>query len=91
MSPRTSDRRGRGTGASPVIVCTGIVSICSLLAGCGQSMRDDHARVRGVVIEAKPGNGNLVATALWTGESFASEARQSRVASANSDTNVASE
>lgn len=54
-------------------------------------MRDDHARVRGVVIEAKPGDGNLVASALWTGESFASENRQSRVASANSDVDVSSE
>lgn len=62
------------------VVLTGLLS-AGLLAGCGSSARDDHARVRGSVIEAKPGDGELVASALWAGESFASENRQVRVAS----------
>ncbi len=94
MSPRTRDqvrRRVGVSGKSPFFACAGLIGVCVLITGCGQSMRDDHARVRGVVIEAEPGDGNLVATAIWSGETFASETRQSRVAAANSDDSISAE
>lgn len=91
MSPNTRDRnQGRGTGSIAVVVCAGALGAL-LMGGCGSSMRDEHARVRSAVIEAKPGDGRLVASAIWTGESFAFETPQVRVAAATGDTSEATE
>jgi hypothetical protein len=86
MSPRTRLQvRQNAKAVYRLAVCCGVVGACVLLGGCGSSLRDDHNRARGVVIEAKPGDGNLVASAIWTGETFASENRDSRMASVESD------
>lgn len=88
MTAHTSYQNGCGSPSdrrTPVVVCVAALSACalscSLLGGCGQSVRDDHARVQSAVIEAKPGDGRMIASAIWTGENIASEDGQSRVAS----------
>lgn len=92
MSPRTRLQvRPNAKAAYRLAVFSGMVAATLLLAGCGSSMRDDYQRARGVVIEAKPGDGNLVASALWTGETFASETRDSRIASAETGSAGAAE
>ncbi|HRJ49781.1 MAG: hypothetical protein KF787_00160 [Phycisphaeraceae bacterium] len=83
MSPRTRSLKAMSFPSRPITVATVMAGLlaAAMLSGCGSSARDHHARVRGSVIEAKPGDGELVASVMWTGESFASENRQVRVAS----------
>ncbi len=97
MTPETRGQTGcdavlgRGSQARQIVVRAAFLGACLVLVGCGQSMRDEHARVRGAVIEAKPGDGRLIASAVWTGENMASDESPSRVASAQKAENSSPE